>query len=131
MPGRGDEIMVGPVRRSATLLALSLLVGASNGVMGQEATPKPAPSDPGARLTPGEFALPGEDPPRAFVPAHPRTVEEQRRVEALRYYAAARALEDRRQFNEAIKTLEKALASDPQSTSVLRRLSRIHFAIGR
>ena len=123
--------MVGPFRRCASLLALGLLFGPSMRTMGQEATPKPAPTDPGARLTPGEFALPGEDPPRAFVPAHPRTVEEQRRVEALRYYAAARALEDRRQFNEAIKTLEKALASDPESTSVLRRLSRIHFAMGR
>ena len=83
----------------------------------QEATPKPAPTDPGARPAPGEFALPGEDPPRAFVPAQPRTVEEQRRVESLRYYAAARALEDRRQFSDAIKTLEKALASDPESTA--------------
>src|SRR3954471_19324246 len=76
VPGRGDEIMVGPFRRFATLLALGLLFPSSMAVMGQEATPKSAPTDPGARLTPGEFALPGEDPPRAFVPARPRTVEE-------------------------------------------------------
>ena len=123
--------MVGPFRRFATLMALGLLFASSIGAVGSGRDPEVGPDRPGARPTPGEFALPGEDPPRAFVPAHPRTVEEQRRVEALRYYAAARALEDRRQFNDAIKTLEKALASDPESTAALRRLSRINFAMGR
>jgi len=123
--------MVGPFRRFATLLVLVWLVAPSIGVKGQEETPKPAPPVRDAPLAPGDFALPGEDPPRAFVPARPRTVEEQKRVEALRYYATARALEESRQFLEAIKTLEKALVSDPESTAVLRRLCRINFAIGR
>ena len=65
------------------------------------------------------------------MPARPRTVEEQKRLESLRYYATARALEERRQFSDAIKSLEKALANDPDSPAVLRRLSRINFALGR
>ena len=123
--------MVGPFRRFVTLLTLGWLVGSPSGFGAQDPKPKPPATDPEARPAPADFALPGEDPPRAFVPARPRTVEEQKRVESLRYYAAARALEDRRQFNDAIKELEKALACDPESTPVLRRLSRIDFALGR
>ena len=123
--------MVGPFRRSAALLALSWLVTSPVDVGAQEATPKSSSPETGARPAPADFALPGEDPPRAFVPARPRSVEEQRRVESLHYYVAARALEDRRQFNDAIRTLEKALASDPESSPILRRLGRIHFALGR
>ena len=121
--------MVGPHRRFAILVAWSGVAAVSP--IGVHAQQSPAPAESGARPAPGDFALPGEDPPKAFVPARPRTVEEQRRVEALRYYASARALEDRRELNEAIKTLEKALASDPESSSVLRRLCRIEFALGR
>jgi len=121
--------MVGRYRRSAVGMALGWALGlpgagfaddpASKGV---EDNAKPAAAD---------FALPGEDPPRAFVPARPRTVEERKKVESLRYYAAARALEDRRQLSEAIKTLEQALAADPESIPVLRRLGRLNFALGR
>ncbi len=124
--------MVGPFRRRLILLCLggaSLLHAPARA--DDPATKQPsAPADP-TRLAPADFALPGEDPPRAFVPARPRSVEEQRRVESLRYYAAARALEDLRQLPDAIKTLEKALASDPDSVPVLRRLSRLNFALGR
>ncbi len=123
--------MVGPFRRFMALLMLGGVGLISPGSPAQEPTPKSAEPEGGARPAPGDFALPGEDPPRAFVPARPRTVEEQRRVESLRYYAIARALEERRQFNDAIKTLEKALAAEPGSTPVLRRLSRINFALGR
>ena len=113
--------MVGPFRRLAVVLLAAGFLGGS-GAFAQE----PAKAD--ARP---DYALPGEDVPRPFVPAKPRTVAEQRRVEALRHYATARALEDRRQFREAIDELEKAQAADPESVPVLRRLARLNFALGR
>ena len=80
---------------------------------------------------PAHLDCPGEEPPRAFVPAQPRSVADSKRIESLRFYTAARALEDLRRFPEAIRLLEKALAADPDSIPVLRRLSRINFALGR
>jgi tetratricopeptide (TPR) repeat protein len=124
--------MLGPFRRSLILAALGWAsVAPITTVRGQATAPKPPSSDPSAKPTPADFGLPGEDPPKAFVPARPRTVEEQKRVESLRYYAVGRAYEERRQFIEAIKAFEKALESEPGSTPVLRRLSRINFALGR
>jgi len=77
------------------------------------------------------YALPGEDPPEAFVPLHPRTVEDQRQIEALRDYSAARAFEDRRAWSDAISLLEEALKLEPDSVPILRRLSRLCFLFKR
>jgi tetratricopeptide (TPR) repeat protein len=74
---------------------------------------------------------PLEDEPQSFVPLHPRTVADQREIEALQDYAAARSLEDRRMFNEAIDLLKKALEKDPDSLPVLRRLSWLCLARGQ
>ena len=126
--------MVDSYRRFLTLLAGSGLLGfVSDRVEAQQFAPeKPAAAKPDqGRLAPGAYALPGEDPPKAFVPAHPRTVAESKRIESLHYYATARAQEDQRQYAEAVRSLEKALAADPEATAVLRRLSRICFALGR
>ena len=124
--------MLGPFRHFVIRMALGgASVLAVTSARAQEPAPKPIPADQGSRLSPADFALPGEDPPKAFVPAHPRTVEEQNRLESLRYYATARAQEERRQFGDAIKSLEKALVNDPDSPAVLRRLSKINFALGR
>ena len=123
--------MFGPFRRFAALLVLGLGAVEEPSAQAWQAPAANPPADAGSKLPPAEFGLPGEDPPKAFVPAHPRTVEEQKRVESLRYFAAGRALEERRQFGEAIKALEKALAADPTSVTILRRLSRINFGLGR
>ncbi|CAN5638882.1 hypothetical protein BH23PLA1_BH23PLA1_09710 [soil metagenome] len=72
-----------------------------------------------------------ENLPEQFIPRTPRTIEERDRQEAVRYYVAARALEGRRSWSEAIDLLEQALQRDPESASILRRLSRLHFAVGR
>jgi tetratricopeptide (TPR) repeat protein len=88
--------------------------------------PKPDPA-----RKPADYALPGEDPPAAFVPKTPRTVAEQKKLEATRLYVEARALEDQRQFTRAVLTLEKALEEDPESVSVLRRLSLLCGATGK
>ena len=122
--------MVGPFHRRLMFLVLVVVSSGPGLLLAQDqgAASKPA-NDSVPRLAPGDYALPGEDPPRAFVPAHPRSVEEQKRIESLRYYATARAQEELRQFAEAIKTLEKA--GDPNSALILRRLCRINYAMGR
>ncbi len=72
-----------------------------------------------------------EDVPEPFVPLHPRTTEDRERLEALRLFTAARSMEDQRQWNEAIDLLEQALKKDPGSIAILRRLSRLNYALGR
>jgi tetratricopeptide (TPR) repeat protein len=78
------------------------------------------------------FSQPGDDPPRPFVPLRASTVDDRRRTEALRLYATARGLEDRRQFNEAVALLQQAQKLDPESVAIPRRLSRLYIgALGR
>jgi len=133
------------------VLGLSCLVLATGFVASAAwADPPPAPATPtataNAAVTPAApaqapansppkgtalYALPGEDPPDAFVPLHPRTVEDQRQVEALRDYSTARALEDRRAWGDAIALLEEALKLEPDSVPILRRLSRLCFLFKR
>ncbi len=125
--------MVGPFHRLLPLVTwgcwLSWVVLPASGQ-------DPAPAKPrsgdivGDRLAPGAYALPGEDPPKEFVPAKPRSIAAQKRIESLRYYASARALENLRRYPEAVRSLEKSLAADPEAIAVLRRLSRINFALG-
>jgi tetratricopeptide (TPR) repeat protein len=74
---------------------------------------------------------PGEDAVGTFVPRKPQTVQDRERIETLQEYAAARALEDRRQWTDAVEMYEKALKREPNSISILRRLSGLCFALGR
>ena len=124
--------MVGPSRSRflGPALALGLLV-APPALRADDPKPNQKPADaPAGKLAPGEFALPGEDPPAAFVPKTPRTAAEQKKVEATQLYVEARAQEDQRQFTRAVLTLEQALESDPESVPVLRRLSLLCGARG-
>jgi tetratricopeptide (TPR) repeat protein len=59
-------------------------------------------------------------------------VDDRQRSEALRLYAAARALEDRGAFSDAVSLLQQAQKLDPESVAIVRRLSRIYVgALGR
>jgi tetratricopeptide (TPR) repeat protein len=50
----------------------------------------------------------------------------------VRLYSAARALEDRRAWSDAVTLLQEALKLDPDSLAIARRLSRIYIgALGR
>ena len=122
--------MARPSGRMLPLLYLALAVAPA----GRADDPKPVPpAKPVADgpIDPADLVQRGEDVPTPFVPKTPRTVADQKRVEALRLYAEARSLEDRRQLSEAIDVLEKALASDPESIPTLRRLARLCNALGR
>ncbi len=75
---------------------------------------------------------PGDDPPRPFVPLRPSTVDDRRRIEAVRLYTAARALEDQGAWTDAVALLQEALKLDPDSIAIARRLCRIYIgALGR
>ena len=78
------------------------------------------------------LAQPGDDPARPFVPLRASTVDDRQRLEVVRLYSAARALEDRRAWTDAVTLLQQALKLDPSSIAVARRLSRIYIgALGR
>ncbi|HEY2154996.1 MAG TPA: tetratricopeptide repeat protein, partial [Isosphaeraceae bacterium] len=106
-------------------VALALALGSTlRTSRADDPKPDPAPKTAG-------YALPGEDPPAAFVPRTPRTVAEQKKLEATRLYVEARALEDQRQPTRAVIALEKALEEDPESVPILRRLSLLCGATGK
>ena len=67
----------------------------------------------------------GQDFPKPFIPAKPRSVEDGKRLEALQLFTAARAMEENRRFREAVELLEKAQIADPDSLPILRRLSQL------
>jgi tetratricopeptide (TPR) repeat protein len=99
----------------------------------QEAKPAGAEAPKEGRLDVSEFfAQPGDEPPRPFVPLRPSTTDDRRRLEVVRLYAAGRALEDRRAWNDAVAVLQEALKLEPDSIAVARRLCRLYIgAIGR
>jgi tetratricopeptide (TPR) repeat protein len=59
-------------------------------------------------------------------------VDDRRRTEALRLYSAARSLEDRGRWADALALLQQASNLDPDSLAIARRLSRIYLgALGQ
>ncbi|RLT09660.1 MAG: hypothetical protein DWI24_09575 [Planctomycetota bacterium] len=72
-----------------------------------------------------------DDLPTIFVPAHPATVSDKRQLEMAELFVAARAHESRRQWNEALELLSQCSKLDPENLAVLKRMSRLNFAIGK
>jgi tetratricopeptide (TPR) repeat protein len=156
---RGAAIMVGSIRLARLTLAvlvwaagaatLAAAAGAASAPeptgVGQDrssdkgAAGQPAASGAGAARSaesargPGAyFAQPADDPPQPFVPLRPATVEDQRRLEVVRLFSAARSMENRRAWADAVALLQEALKLDPGSIPVARRLSRLYIgALGR
>jgi tetratricopeptide (TPR) repeat protein len=80
---------------------------------------------------PVPYALPKEEAPPLFVPLHPQTVEERQLIDAVTQYSAARAFEHQNLWADSIELLEKALALEPDSAAILKRLSRLCLALGK
>lgn len=139
--------MVRSVRIQAVGLASLLTLSCALTTRGDEPTTPTPPADASkpktaAAATPDMdakslaerarlFIQPAEDYPQPFVPLHPRTVEDRKQIEVMRDFSVARALEDRRAWSDAIVLLEDALKVDPDSVTLLRRLSRLCFILGR
>ena len=91
--------MVGSYRRLVTVSLQSLAVAATVAGVAWGQEPKAgAPDKPTATA----LALPGEDVVGTFVPKKPQTVQDRDRIEALQEYTAARSLEDRRLWSDAV-----------------------------
>jgi tetratricopeptide (TPR) repeat protein len=110
---------------------------AKTGEKGKDPGPAPAagpvakPSDWRPELA-TFFSQPGDDPPRSSLPLRPATVDDRRRLEATRLYTAARALEDRGLWTDAVALLQEASKLDPDSVAIARRLGKIYIgALGR
>lgn len=109
-------------------LGLSFAVGIGLLASSSSAQEPPAPSPPFQEMPPADPSL---EIPSTFVPRVPRTEADRDRIDAVRAYVVARALEDRRQWNEAIALLEEAGRRDPSSVAIQRRLARLYFGLGR
>ncbi len=96
-----------------------------------EAEAKSAEETKAKAETPNNYGLPGEDVPARFVPKTPRSVEDQREIDAVRDFSTARALEDQRAWSEAMELLEEGLKLEPDSVPILKRLSRLCFMKGK
>src|SRR4051812_44273551 len=117
--------MAGPIGRRILVLAwVAILSALASRAVEAAQPPKQAPKSakPAAPKPDNAalFSLPGEDPTPAFIPKIPRSVEDQRQIEAVRDYSAARALEDQRAWSESIALLEEALKLEPESVAILR-----------
>ena len=115
------------------ILSLFLTIGSPRTSVADEPKSPAPPEKPKAPAIPPfeYFILTGEEPAAPFVPLKPRTVEDRKQVEATTAYSVARALEGRREWTQAISLLEGALKIDPDSVTLLRRLSKLSFVLGR
>src|SRR6185312_58277 len=108
---RGEAIMVGSTRPFLLILTCALGLSLAGPALATADDPAPAKGTAaGPRADrQSEYALPDEDPPQVFVPLHPLTVEDRGRIQALRDYSVARALEDRHEWATAIGVLQEGL----------------------
>jgi tetratricopeptide (TPR) repeat protein len=97
---------------------------------GAKSTTSPSSREQGAESRDDKSVIaiqPGDDPPRPFVPLRPSTVDDRRRIEAVRLYTAARALEDQGSWADAASLLQDALKLDPESMAIAKRLCRLYI----
>jgi tetratricopeptide (TPR) repeat protein len=131
-PGAGQSAAIAAVYEPVAAFDLPLAAGEQQaGVQEPKAPGAPSPKE--KRLDLNEFyGQPGDDAPRPFVPLRPSTTDDRHRLEVVRLYAAGRALEDRREWNDAVAVLQEALKLEPDSIAVSRRLCRLYIgALGR
>jgi tetratricopeptide (TPR) repeat protein len=74
---------------------------------------------------------PFEDRPEPLAASHPRSEEEQDRLDAAAKFAAGRTLEQREQLAAALRLFERAVRLDPQATPVLRELVPLAYSLNR
>ncbi len=69
--------------------------------------------------------------PAPFVPAHPRSAEEQARVSALALFAAARTMQNQENDAEALRLYQRALRFDPVAVPVLEQIIPLALKLKR
>jgi tetratricopeptide (TPR) repeat protein len=96
-------------------------------------TPRAAaeePKPPGDART-RQFLLSGQEPAEPFVPLKPRTSDDVRRLEAIKYFCIGRWLENDVRWGEAFEAYKKALESDPKSLTIHKSLITLANLAGR
>jgi tetratricopeptide (TPR) repeat protein len=84
-----------------------------------------------ARPTSAVPSDPFEDRPEPLVVKHPRSEEEQDRLDAAALFAAGRTLEQRDESAAALREYERAMRLDPQATPILRELVPLAYSLNR
>jgi tetratricopeptide (TPR) repeat protein len=69
-----------------------------------------------------QFLLTGQEPAEPLVPLNPRTLDDTRRLEAIKQFCVGCRLENQYQWNDAIAAYRKALENDPKSSQIYRAL---------
>ena len=69
-----------------------------------------------------QFLVTGQDPAEPLVPLNPRTLEDTRRLEAIKQFCVGCRLENQFRWNEAIAAYRKALENDAKSPQIYRAL---------
>ena len=69
-----------------------------------------------------QFLLTGQEPAEPLVPLNPRTLEDTRRLEAIKQFCVGCRLENQYKWPDAIIAFRKALDNDPKSPQIYRAL---------
>jgi tetratricopeptide (TPR) repeat protein len=111
------------------VLLLSIVIGESRIITGddQPAAPKPDSPSTGMRVQVQEY----DDPGLPLTPVKPRSAEEQKRIDAVSWFAAGRVLEARNQFPNALRAYQEALKHDPQAIVVYRVVIPLAFGLNK
>ncbi|MFM7593545.1 MAG: tetratricopeptide repeat protein, partial [Isosphaeraceae bacterium] len=102
-----------PVRTN--LLKFAFFLGLYSSMPAWAQTPTDSKNEPRGLIL--------EDAPAIFVPAHPEKLDSKKLLEVAELYAAGRAHESRREWNEAIELYEQCAKIDSDNAAVLKRLS--------
>ncbi|HEX5442532.1 MAG TPA: tetratricopeptide repeat protein [Pirellulales bacterium] len=80
---------------------------------------------------PAASSLDAEDAPQRFVPLHPRTEDDENRLEAVSLFAAARVQEREEHWHRALRLYQRAARYDPRSQPARREAVLLALRQGR
>ncbi len=95
-----------------------VLLGLGRSTVARAQDDRKAPADEKSR----KFLTTGQEPVEPFVPLNPRTVDDTRRLEAVKQFCIACRLENQYRWNDAIEAYRKALENDPNSLAIFKSL---------
>jgi tetratricopeptide (TPR) repeat protein len=118
-----------PAAVALFVAGLVLLACAGRGVAADD---KPAtPVDTSAKTGKGLQVQEYDDPALPLTPIKPRSADEQKRIDAVAWFAAGRVLETRNQFPNALRAYQEALKHDPRAVVVYRVIIPLAFGLNR
>lgn len=91
------------------------------------ATPAASPAPTGKSIQIQEF----DDPTAPLTPIKPRSEDEQKRIDAVSWFAAGRVLETRNQFANALRAYQEAIKLDPRAVVVYRVIIPLAFGLNK